>query len=117
MLCSRRRLRRGAPLFQNRFQRVLLGPVHHLAAFPRYGLDQLDDRLLNAVAQLVGVEGVEFPTAVAVSADEPLVARVSALVGRGERQQPVQMFWREGNAPYRDVITSIIGEPSRQVVF
>jgi Family of unknown function (DUF5906)/Bifunctional DNA primase/polymerase, N-terminal len=68
-------------LIQDPAKRFLLGLIHDLASLPLYGLDQLDDLPLDAIAQVVRVHRVEFPTAEAMIVGEPVVARVLALIG------------------------------------
>ena len=47
--------------------------------------------------------------------DEPLVARVLALVGCRERRQPAQLLARQRDAPQRDVIAVVLGEALGQI--
>src|SRR5215831_15313340 len=87
------------PLFKKRLQRLLLCPVDNLAAFPRNGLDQFLDCRLNAVAKIIGVHRIEFPTAVSVIGPEPLEARVLPFVRCRERWQPAHMLSCQRNSP------------------
>src|SRR5262249_55601754 len=75
------------PLFENRRQRLLLRLVDLLAALPRHGLDQILDCLFDAVAKIVWVHRIKFPTTVSVIGAEPFVARVLALIRCWERRQ------------------------------
>ena len=73
----------------SRFQ---LGLVDDLATLPGNGFNQLSDFPLDAIAEMVGVHGVEFPAVPPMVGDEPLVTRVLPLIGRRERRQSLQLF-------------------------
>ena len=50
----------------------LLGLVDDLAPLPRHWLNQPDDCLFDAIAEIVRVHGVEFPAVTPMVGDEPL---------------------------------------------
>lgn len=91
-------------------------PVDDLAAFPRHGFDQLYDGLLNTVAEIVGVHGVEFPTTPAVAISEPVESWIGALVGDRERWQSADLRADQCDTPHVHVFAIVFGEPRRQVL-
>src|SRR5207249_3208953 len=72
---------------------------------------------LDAIAKIVWVHRVKFPTTVTIVGTEPSVARVLALIGCGERRQRGHMFSRQCNSSERYVIAAIVGEPGGQIRF
>ena len=82
---------RSPPTIKYGPQRFLLSLIHDLASPPRYGLDQLTDLPLDAIAEIVGVHRVKLPTIRPMIGDEPLVAGVFALIGCRERRQSRQL--------------------------
>ena len=80
----------------------------------RSARSRLGDCFLDEGAEIVGVERIQFPTAVAEISDEPLVPWVLPLVGCGERRQVVCLLPRQRDALQSDVIAAILGEPIRE---
>src|SRR5262249_5766358 len=107
---------RGAPVlpFPNEAaDRILLGGVDPLAAFPGNRFDQSLDGGFHTVAKVVRILRVKLPTTVAIARDEPPVARVLSLIVCRERGKLPHLFEGRRNAPNLDVVAAVIGQAFR----
>ena len=92
------------------------GALDNLAALPSYRLDAPCDFHIDASTQIIRVERVQLPAALAVVPNKPFVAPVLLFVGGREGRKTGQLVLRESNPLHLHMLAVVFFKSLRQIL-
>src|SRR5262245_55188517 len=86
-------------------------------ALPSLPIDLVLNLLLHNIAESVWIERVQFPAALAIVLDKPLIAPVLLLIGGRKGQQARRVLPLQRDAPQFDVMPVVLLEAIWEIAF